>query len=95
MKKTCSRGHVFTKSSDCPVCPKCWSGYYAQEQKGDLPKLGAPALRALLNANILNLKDLSKHTEADILGLHGMGPASLPVLRKALNAQGLSFKSQS
>lgn len=27
-KKTCSRGHVFMKSSDCPVCPKCWPGRY-------------------------------------------------------------------
>jgi uncharacterized paraquat-inducible protein A len=26
--KTCSRGHQFQKSSDYPVCLKCWPGYY-------------------------------------------------------------------
>lgn len=24
----CSRGHVWKKSKDKSVCPKCWSGYY-------------------------------------------------------------------
>ena len=28
--KTCSRGHTYTRSSDCPVCPKCWPGYYKE-----------------------------------------------------------------
>lgn len=92
-KETCSRGHTFYKSSDCPVCPKCWSGYYREKNKGDFPdKLSAPALRALLSAKIHNLKQLSGHTEAEILELHGMGPGSMPVLKKALKAKKLSFK---
>src|SRR5438309_1005170 len=41
--KTCSRGHEFYKSSDCPVCPKCWPGFY-EKNKSDFPKLAAPAL---------------------------------------------------
>lgn len=55
----------------------------------DLP---APALRALLNVNITNLSQLAKYTEKEILKLHGMGPASIPKLRSALNASGLLFK---
>jgi hypothetical protein len=89
----CSRGHKFYKSSDCPVCPKCWSGYYRQKNQGDFPnKLSAPALRALLNAKIFSLKQLSKHTEAEILKLYGMGPGSIPLLKQAMKKQGLKFK---
>ena len=91
--KICNRGHKFYKSSDCPICPKCWAGYYREKNYGNLPNsLSAPALRALLNANITNLSKLAKHTEAKVLELHGMGPASLPKLRAALKAKGLSFK---
>jgi len=46
----------------------------------------------LENNGITTLLQLSKLTEKDILKLHGMGKASLPVLRKALSEQGLSFK---
>lgn len=91
--KTCSRGHQFYKSSDCPVCPICWSGYYKEKNKGDFPdKLGAPALRALLNAKIYNLKALSNYSESEILALHGMGPASMPTLQKALADKKLAFR---
>lgn len=81
------------KSSDCPVCPVCWSEYYKDEKWGEFPSnLSAPALRALLNANITTLAKLAKHTEVDILKLHGMGPASIPRLRTALKAKKLKFK---
>lgn len=91
--KTCSRGHRFQKSSDCPVCPICWSGYYREKNKGDFPdKLSAPALRALLNANITSLSKLSRHSKTEILELHGMGPSSMPKLSAALKKKGLSFK---
>ncbi len=89
---TCSRGHRFHKTSDCPVCPKCWSGYYKDKAGMGLPKLGAPALRALLNEGIDSVVKLSKRTQEEIMDLHGMGPASLPALKKALNEKGLSFK---
>lgn len=92
-KKTCSRGHVFYKSSDCPVCPKCWSGYYREKNQGDFPdSLSAPALRALLNAEIMNLEQLANFSTEDILRLHGMGPSSIPKLQNALLAKGLSFR---
>ena len=91
---TCNRGHRFKKSSLCPVCPICWPGRY-QKIKGDFPEdLSAPALRALDNAQIKSLKALSQYSEKEILALHGMGPASLPKLRRALKAKKLTFKKK-
>jgi DNA repair protein RadC len=58
----------------------------------DLPKLAAPAQRALANAGIQNLKQLSKFSEAEIKRLHGIGPNALTQLRRALKAKGLSFR---
>jgi len=93
IRKTCSRGHVFYKSSDCPICPQCWSGYYKKKSLSDFPeKLGAPALRALLSAKIINLKQLSRYSEKEILQLHGMGPSSIPKLKRALTSKELSFR---
>ncbi len=90
--RTCSRGHEFRKSSDCPVCPICWSGYYKDKMNGEFPKnLSAPALRALLNAKITTLQKLATFSEKEILELHGMGPASIPKLRDALGEKGLKF----
>ena len=94
--KICSRGHKFYKSSDCPVCPTCWSGYFRKKVQSDFPeKLSAPALRALHNAKITKLKQLSKFTEAEISKLHGVGPKALNQLRKFLQAQNITFKIES
>ncbi len=87
--KTCSNDHSFYKSSDCPVCPIC----AAQDKpaSGFLSLLGAPARRALAQAGVSTLVELSQHSEAEILKLHGVGPKSLPVLRQALVEAGLTF----
>lgn len=88
--KTCKKGHQFYKSSDCPVCPVC-----EEERKpnnGFLALIGAPARRALERENIITLEDLAKHTEKEILALHGMGPGTIPKLKKALGENRLSFK---
>ncbi len=53
--------------------------------------IGAPARRALERENIRTLEDLAKLTEKDLLKLHGMGPASIPKLKKALKDNGFSF----
>lgn len=91
-KRRCNRGHVFYKSVDCPVCPKCWSGYYREKKRGDFPDtLPVPALRALLGAEIYNLEQLSGHSDAEILTLHGMSPSSLPLLKQALALEGFGF----
>ncbi|MFS0690667.1 RNA polymerase alpha subunit C-terminal domain-containing protein [Sporosarcina sp. 179-K 8C2 HS] len=88
--RTCSKGHNYYKSSDCPTCPIC-----EQERKPDngfLSSLSAPARRALENNGITSLQQLSAFSEKEILRFHGMGPASLPKLREALETNGLSFK---
>jgi len=91
--KVCSRGHEFYKSSDCPICPKCWAGYYRKRAQSDFPeKLGAPALRALANAQIYSLKELSNYSEKEIADLHGMGPKGVKLLAGALKEKGLTFK---
>ncbi len=58
----------------------------------EFPKTSAPAARALANANIKTLKDLSKWTEKELLTLHGIGPSAIPILKAALKKKGLSFK---
>jgi hypothetical protein len=90
--KTCSRGHEFYKSSDCPVCPKCWSGFYRKKVESDFPKISAPALRALSNVGIKKLADLKKYTAEELLDLHGMGPKALEILKAALAQCGIGFK---
>lgn len=89
--KTCSKGHTFYKSSDCPVCPIC-----EKENKPDdgfLSKISAPARRALEHKGIKTVRQLSELSEKEVLELHGMGPSTIPKLKEALKAQGLSFKS--
>jgi len=56
--------------------------------------MGAPAERALANAGIKNLKQLTKFSETEIKDLHGVGPNALGKLRQALADQGLSFASE-
>lgn len=91
--KICSRGHRFYKSSDCPVCPQCWSGYYRTKNQSDFPpKLAAPALRALANAKLANLCALTKLTEAELAALHGIGPRAMVLLQQALKAKKLQLK---
>ena len=93
-KKTfriCPKGHEVYKSSDCPTCPTC-----AAENKpetGFLSQLSAPARGALENAGITTLTALATYSEREILKLHGMGPRSIPTLKQALLANGLSFKN--
>ncbi|WP_300598463.1 RNA polymerase alpha subunit C-terminal domain-containing protein [Niabella sp.] len=88
--RICDKGHRYYKSSDCPTCPVCEQE--RKPQSGFLSRLGAPARRALEHAGIGNVEALAQHTEKQILSLHGMGPASMPVLKAALEASGLKFK---
>jgi len=63
-------------------------------QHNDLPKLAAPAERALAAANIKKLSDLTQWTEAELSKLHGIGPNALKKLNQALTLKGLSFKGK-
>jgi hypothetical protein len=58
----------------------------------DLPKLAAPARRALLAAGYTRLEQLAEVSEAEVMELHGMGPNALRALRDALRERGLSFR---
>lgn len=54
--------------------------------------LSAPARRTLSAAGIKTAKQLARHTEDDILALHGIGPTAMPRLRAALKGEGLAFR---
>ncbi|MCW3083401.1 MAG: hypothetical protein JWP12_767 [Bacteroidetes bacterium] len=88
--RTCPNGHKYYKSSDCPVCPVCEKD--RKPEDGFLSMLSAPARRALENAGITTLKQLSKLTEKEVLGLHGMGKSSIPKLTAELKEEGLEFR---
>lgn len=88
--RICKKGHQYYKISECPTCPICEEE--RKPTKGFLSLLSAPARRALENSEIKTLKQLSMLSEADLLKLHGMGPASITILKKALKDQGLSLK---
>jgi predicted RecB family nuclease len=88
--RTCSRGHTYYKSSDCPTCPVCEPE--RKPKDGLLSLLSAPARRALEREGITTVEQLARYREQDILKLHGIGPSSMPKLRSALQAQGLTFK---
>lgn len=90
-KRKCKNGHTFYKTSDCPTCPICEEARKPKESF--LSAFSAPARRALENAGIFTAQQLSEHTQKAILSLHGMGPGSLPGLKKALEEAGLSFKT--
>lgn len=90
--RICNQGHQYYKSTDCPTCPIC-----EQERKpteGFMSLLSAPARRALENQGITTLQQLSQFSEAQILKLHGIGKSSIPILRTALEKEGLSFKQK-
>jgi predicted Fe-Mo cluster-binding NifX family protein len=58
----------------------------------ELPKLAAPARRALAGAGLENLAQLARQKEADVAGLHGMGPNAMATLKAAMKAKGLAFR---
>lgn len=60
--------------------------------RSPIPRIGAPATRALENAGVRGLEDLSNWSENDLLALHGMGPKAVRILRDHLADAGLSFK---
>jgi hypothetical protein len=56
-----------------------------------VPRIGAPATRALRAAGLTTLESLTQVTEAHVAALHGVGPIALDRLREALAEAGLSF----
>jgi DNA-directed RNA polymerase alpha subunit len=88
--RICEKGHKFYKTSECKSCPAC--DKENKPKSGFLSKLSAPARNALVFEGIDTLEKLSNYTEKEILKLHGIGPASLPIMRTYLKEEGLSFK---
>lgn len=88
-KRICKAGHEYLKSSDCPTCPVCEAE--RMPNSGFLSVVSAPARRALEQKGIDSIEKLANYSEQDILSLHGMGPASIPILKAALKAKNLSF----
>lgn len=61
---------------------------------GDLPKIGAPATRALNLAGITRLEHVTQFREAELMKLHGIGPKAIRMLRAALAERGLAFANE-
>jgi predicted flap endonuclease-1-like 5' DNA nuclease len=55
------------------------------------PGLAKPAQRALAEAGVTQLEQLTHFGADEIAQMHGIGPNALRVLRQALDEQGLSF----
>ena len=54
--------------------------------------LATPARRALVDAGLLELDQLSKWSRAELASLHGMGPNALNKIHRALDKHGISFR---
>lgn len=61
------------------------------KEAGPFGKLSNPAQRALANAGIKTLEDLSQLTETGFMKLHGVGKGSLGPVKAAMAARQLSF----
>jgi hypothetical protein len=89
-QKICKNGHVFFKSSDCPICPICET---RRKPINDfLARIGAPAGRSLENNSISSLEKLATFSEKEVLKFHGIGKNSIPKLKKMLEEVNLEFR---
>ncbi len=69
---------------------------HSQEPGTEFPAgLAKPAQRALAGAGYVRLEQLTTVDEAELLKLHGMGPKAVDLLRRAMEARGLSFTDAS
>jgi predicted flap endonuclease-1-like 5' DNA nuclease len=57
-----------------------------------LPKIGAPATRALNNAGYTALSQLAGVQRAELAALHGMGPKALRIIEAELGQHGLRLE---
>lgn len=89
-RRTCPEGHVYFKSSDCPVCPVCEQNKVPEADF--MAAISAPARRALEHAEIKTLKQLAARSEAELSAMHGMGPKVIGILKNILQANKLQFR---
>ncbi len=55
----------------------------AEIQLKDLP-IGQPAKDAFAHVGIYTLKDIVKYNEKELLGLHGVGPKAIRIIKEYL-----------
>lgn len=83
-KRICENGHVYYKSSACPVCPVCES--MKKPENGLFAQLSAPARRGLQAAGIIHEHHLRAFTPEQIEALHGIGPSAMKLLMPFLKS---------
>ncbi len=54
-----------------------------------LPRIGAPATRALASIGVASLEDVAGRRQDELLALHGFGPRAVRILDEALAEAGL------
>jgi hypothetical protein len=64
-----------------------------EPQRAEFPKgIGEPARQALAIRQLTSLAHLTSVTESELLGMHGIGPKAVRILRDAMSLRGLAFK---
>ena len=64
----------------------------SEENGTPLPKIGAPATRALAGIGVTTVEALARYTEKELLALHGFGPKAIRILRPVMDELGVSFR---
>lgn len=59
-----------------------------------LRKLAKPAQRAIQNAGITTIEQLSKFSEKEVSELHGIGKNAMNSIKQTLNEIGLNFSNK-
>lgn len=54
----------------------------------DFPKISKPVNHALVNAGFTSIEQLTEVSEKDLLGLHGMGPKGIRILKEEMEKRG-------
>jgi hypothetical protein len=57
-----------------------------------LPRIGAPATRALTARGVTRLEHLTDITFTELASLHGVGPSALRLLQGEMTSAGLAFR---
>ena len=91
MTRPCPAGHMVEKTSTCPVCPQCEAARLAASP---LPRIGAPATRALERAGVTRLDQLTSWSRSRLLATHGVGPKAVAILEEALAARGMGLTGE-
>ena len=58
-----------------------------------LPKIGAPATRALAAIGVTRLSQLDRLSDDELMKLHGFGPRALRIVRQKLEERRGSLRS--